>query len=113
MVDQRIQQFRAARRAAGRGRRVYPVEARSVAVAYARSREREGSTVHRAARELGIPMITLQSWIRRSTSAFRRVTVEATPAIAMRLVVRTPSGLIVEGLDVAGVAELSRALLSR
>jgi hypothetical protein len=57
-------------------------------------------------------MPTLQSWMRRSP-AFQRVTVDPTPASATRLVVRTPSGLIVEGLDVAGVAELSRALSSR
>jgi hypothetical protein len=113
MVDQRIQSFRAARRAVQRGGRVYPAEARSLALAYARSREREGATVHRAARELGIPMPTLQSWMRASAPAFQRVMVEATPESATRLVVRTPSGLIVEGLDVAGVAELSRALLSR
>ncbi len=112
-MEEGIKRFRAARRTAGRGRRGYPVEARSVAVAYARSREREGATVHRAAQELRLPMTTLQSWMRRSTSAFRRVTVEAAPASTLRLVVRTPSGLIVEGLDVVGVAELSRALLSR
>jgi transposase-like protein len=109
MVDQRIQRFRAVRRV---GRR-YPEEARGVAVAYARSRERDGATVHRAARELGIPMTTLQSWMRASMPAFQRVTVEAAAVRGARLVVRTPSGLIVEGLDVAGVAELSRALSSR
>jgi hypothetical protein len=49
----------------------------------------------------------------RRSPAFQRVTVDPTPASATRLVVRTPSGLIVEGLDVAGVAELSRALSSR
>jgi transposase-like protein len=108
-VDQRIRRFRAARRA---GRR-YPEEARGVAVAYARAREREGATVHRAARELGIPMTTLQSWMRASVPAFQRITVEAAAAREVRLVVRTPSGLIVEGLDVAGVVELSRALSSR
>jgi transposase-like protein len=84
-----------------------------MAVAYARSREREGASVHRAARELGLPMTTLQSWMRASTPAFRRVTIEAAPDHEVRLVVRTPSGLIVEGLDVAGVAELSRALSPR
>jgi transposase-like protein len=111
-MDERVRQFRGARRAEG-GQRGYPVEARSVAVAYARARQREGATVHRVARELGIPMTTLQSWMRRSTSTFQRVTVETAPASAARLVVRTPSGLIVEGLDVTGVAELSRALSSR
>jgi len=58
-------------------------------------------------------MTTLQSWMRATMPAFQRVAVETAPVSEARLVVRTPSGLIVEGLDVAGVAELSRALLSR
>jgi transposase-like protein len=110
MVDQRIQRFRAVRRV---GRR-YPEEARGVAVAYGRARERDGATVYRAARELGIPMQTLQAWMRAAAPAFRRVTVEAPAASAPpRLVVRTPSGLIIEGLDVLGVAALARALASQ
>ena len=112
-MDQRIRRFRAVSRGRRRGRRGYPEEARGVAVAYARSREREGASVHRTARELGLPMTTLQLWMRASIPAFQRVTVEAPPTREARLVVRTPSGLIVEGLDVAGVVELSRALSSR
>jgi hypothetical protein len=58
-------------------------------------------------------MPTLQAWT-RSAAAFRRVTVEAAAtSTSHRLIVRTPSGLIVEGLDVAGVAELARALAPR
>jgi hypothetical protein len=58
-------------------------------------------------------MPTLQAWM-RSTPAFRRVTVEpATVGAPHRLIVRTPSGLIVEGLDVAGVVELARAYAAR
>src|SRR5262245_42091715 len=96
----------------GRGRGRYPVEARE-GVADGKSRGREGATVHRAARELGIPMPTLQAWT-RSAPAFRRVMVEATvPSVPPRLIVRTPSGLVIEGLDVAGVAELARALAPR
>lgn len=113
MLDQRIRRFRTVSRVDRRGRRGYPEEARGLAVAYARSRGREGASVHRAARELGLPMVTLQSWIRASVPAFQRVMVEAQPARSALLVVRTPSGLIVEGLDVAGVVELSRALSSR
>jgi hypothetical protein len=58
-------------------------------------------------------MTTLQSWMRAAVPTFQRITVEAAAAREVRLVVRTPSGLIVEGLDVAGVVELSRALSSR
>jgi transposase-like protein len=113
-MDQRIRRFRTACRREERGRGRYPAGARDAAVAYGRARERDGATVHRAARELGIPMQTLQAWMRAAAPAFRRVTVEAPDASAPpRLVVRTPSGLIVEGLDVAGVAELSRALAPR
>ena len=112
-MDERVRRFRGMRPRGRGGRRRYPVEARDVAVAYARSRGREGATLHRAARELGIPLPTLQAWT-RSAAAFRRVTVEAAATSAPpRLVVRTLSGLIVEGLDVAGLAELARALAPR
>lgn len=112
-MDERVRRFRGMRPRGRGGRRRYAAEARDVAVAYAKARGREGATLHRAARELGIPMPTLQAWT-RSAPAFRRVTVEPAPASApQRLIVRTPSGLIVEGLDVAGVVELARALAPR
>jgi len=107
-MDERVRRFRSMRpRGRGGGRRRHSGDARDVAVAYAKSRGREGATLHRAVRELGIPMPTLQAWS-RSASAFRRVTVEpATASAPQRLIVRTPSGLIVEGLDVVGVVDLA------
>ena len=112
-MDERIRRFRACRRPRS-GRRRYSAEARAAAAAYGLSRSGEGGSVHRAARELGIPMQTLQRWMRAARPAFRRVTVEADAVVCGRpLVVRMPSGLIVEGLDIAGVAELSRVLSSR
>jgi hypothetical protein len=113
-MDQRIRRFRAACRRGVRGRRRYPIEAHRAAVEYARWRQRDGATVHRAAGELGLPMPTLQVWMRAAAPAFRRVAVAPTvPSESARLVARMPSGLSIEGLDLAGVVTLARALESR
>jgi hypothetical protein len=111
-MDERLKAFRRMRPRGRGGRRRYPAEARKLAIAYAKARGREGAKPHRAARELGIPMQTLQGWS-RPDATFRRVTIEPAAAAPPRLIVRTLSGLIIEGLDVAGIAELSRALAPR
>lgn len=63
-------------------------------------------------RELGMRRETLAGWVAppapKETPRFVPVTVVETPA--GRLVVHGPGGVRVEGLDVAGVAELLRRL---
>jgi hypothetical protein len=115
-MDERVRRFRVAadRHRGVRKRGRYPIEARRAAVEYAQSRQREGATIHRAATELDLPMPTLQVWMQAAAPVFRRVAVApAMSSESARLVARTPSGLSIEGLDLAGVVTLARALESR
>lgn len=84
-------------------------------VEYFRERAGQGASQAAVAAELGLSDRTMGRWCRKAgrtakTSAFRAVTLEAQPARAGGLLVHGPGGLRVEGLDVAGLAELLRAL---
>ncbi len=94
--------------------RAYPAPLRRAAVAFASAARSRGETVTSIAVTLGLPAITLQRWLRRDReSPFRAaIIVEPTPAFppSSPVVVHAPGGIRVEGLDVAGVAELLRRL---
>ncbi len=104
--------FRAAVRQAGRGaRQRYSAAVRRQGVAYLAPRRASGATASAAARELAVRRDTLLWWTRPRRAfkpGFVPVTVVDGPAD--QIVVRGPHGVRVEGLDVAGVAELLRRL---
>ena len=99
----------------------YSAAFRAEVVFHARARVRAGVAVSRIARDLGLRPKTLTLWMRGvPVSKLRTVRVErdaqpvpaaATVATAeQRLVVVTPSGVRVEGLDLDGIVQLMRSL---
>ena len=99
----------------------YSAAFRSEVVTLARNRIADGVAVARIARELGLRSKTLTLWMRRvPASKLRAVRVERdprpvpAPAAAAtsdrRVVIVTPSGVRIEGLDLDGVAQLMRSL---
>jgi transposase len=103
-----------------RGYRVFSREARARAVEYATRRIASGVAVEEVWLELGLRDWTLQRWLqqarRKSTETkpkgFTRLEVRAKAMTSPRspLVVHGPSGVRVEGLQIAEVAELFRRL---
>jgi transposase-like protein len=92
----------------------YPESFREQAVAVAHERRSAGVPVARVARELGLRARTLSRWLRRAPKRrVRRVTLArqttsvapSSPPLAVRA-----GALVIEGLDLAGVVALLRAL---
>ncbi len=108
----RIQQAVSALRAGAQRR--YPVELRSRIADYSRGRVEAGVALTRVCSELGVSHPTLVRILDEKPAPMRRVRVarprKAKPEPRSTLVVRGPGGLIVEGLDVEGVAALFQAL---
>jgi hypothetical protein len=112
-MDRFVREFRRA----GKERRGwgYPPELRRRAADYARERAKAGDGAAAVSAELGVSEQTLRNWLAKTGGAFLRVTVEEPeraeekPA-AGRLVLVAPSGYRLEGLDLAGAAELLRVL---
>jgi len=108
---------------AGAQRR-YPVQLQAQIAEYARERMEAGAARAQVVKEIGVSDPTLSRLLgakgrrrRPQRSVFRPVIVDpgaeraAGAAIhATSLVVRGPGGIVIEGLDVAGVAALIRAL---
>jgi len=92
----------------GRGR-AYPKGLMGKLLSYTVARRRQGAKIVEVATELGMKFHTLSRWLgeKRPTASFERVEVVAPPAPRM-LIVHGPRGLRIEGLDLAGVAELVR-----
>jgi len=114
----RVEQFRSAVARSlggrpGRGAR-YREDLRQEAIALARTGLLEGKSLGRVAEELGIGPATLTRWLERGGAGepLRPVEVqrEAEPGQAFPLVVVTPSGWRIEGLRLADIPELLRAL---
>ena len=106
--------FRDAVRRAGRrgpGRR-YPAELRRRGAEYLRARQGAGAPLSAILRELGVRRETLAGWAAPMDPAARSrfVPVTVMEAPAGRIVVHGSGGVRVEGLDVAGVADLLRRL---
>ncbi len=106
--------FRDAVRLAGRrgpGRR-YPDELRRRGAAYLRARQAAGAPLSAILRELGVRRETLAGWAAPAAAKTRPrfVPVTVMEAPAGRIVVHGPGGVRVEGLDLAGVADLLRRL---
>lgn len=98
----------------GRGVR-YREDLRQEAIALARTGLLEGKSLGRVGEELGIGPATLARWLERGGAGepLRPVELqreEAEPGPAFSLVVVTPSGWRIEGLRLADIPELLRAL---
>ena len=120
-MDGRARRFRERAREENRGKRGtgirYSPGLRSEAVVYARDECARGVPRAAVARALGVPDHTLSIWLRSTPRArFRRVEMSgagnrAVAAPVRVLVFTTRQGDRVEGLDVADLATLLRALL--
>jgi len=97
----------------GRGR-AYPKGLLEKLLSYTVARRRQGASIVEVAAEVGINFRTLARWLGvRKAARFERVDVVAAPvttaaSVAASIVVHGPCGLRIEGLDLAGVAELVR-----
>jgi len=112
-MDGFVREFRLARKKRlGRG---YPSELRQRATDYARERAKAGYGVAQVSAELGVSEPTLRNWLAKAGPAFLRVTVDesAGPVESVTpgaLVLVTPSGYRLEGLDLRAASELLRVL---
>lgn len=96
--------------AASKHTRRYPPELKARIAAFARRQLDAGARVSVVAKSLDMAPQTLERIISEEpTVGLVPVRVLEAPA-PPRLVVRAPCGIVVEGLDVSGVAELIRAL---
>ncbi|OJY21633.1 MAG: hypothetical protein BGO98_02055 [Myxococcales bacterium 68-20] len=79
---------------------------RARCASYAAARSREGATATVIASELGISVTSVHRWLRTKPGSctamvpVRVIAPSRTPEAASRIVVTTPHGLRVEGLDV-------------
>jgi len=109
----RIEARRLARGKVGRAIR-YPAPFRAAAVALARTQLRRGHAVDPVAEALGVTPQTLARWLRRAAPRLRPVGVIGPPPPAdpppSTVVLVTPHGLRVEGLDPEAVVAVLRAL---
>ena len=88
--------------------RRYPAALRARLVAVVRAHPEK--SVASLARALDMAPQTLERIVAEMPAALVPVRVIAKPAASSGLVIRGPRGLVVEGLDVHGVADLIRAL---
>jgi hypothetical protein len=97
----------------GRGR-AYPPSLRAEVLRHARARITAGEAASVIATDLGLHAATLASWIGRASpapAAFASVDVLAEPpASPGALVVHTPQGLRIDGLDLDSLVTLLRRL---
>jgi transposase-like protein len=113
-MDTRVKVFReeASRQGVGRAGRRYPAQMRAMAVALAQERSEE--PLGRVAADLGVSALSLQRWIEKGEPArFRPIEVEpevVASARARDLVLITPSGYRVEGLETETLSSLLRVL---
>lgn len=116
-MDAEIRQFRRAAGLHTRGKTGtairYTPELRRRAVALARVQVAGGRSLMATARMLGLRSRTLTLWLRKEPRSFRQVKLTA-PAPAeipsRRVVLITPQGFRVEGLEAEDVAVVLRAL---
>ena len=95
------------------GRVTFSASARRGALAHLARRRAEGASVKSVADELGLAYETLRRWQDIGATGFRQV--EVVPEVgevldASGLVLVAPSGHRVEGLELAQLTELLRAL---
>ena len=110
-MDRLLKRFR--REAKARPNQTYPEQLRRMAAKYARKRVTAGKAIAAISKELGVAEQSLRNWMRADTD-FRRVQVtEPVPAEQSdtgTLVLISPSGYRLEGLDMASAFQLLRTL---
>jgi predicted transcriptional regulator len=94
----------------GRGKR-YPKDLLTRLAAYGRARREQGATMFEIGSELGVTHRVVERWLREAgkMKRFRRVQIIG-ELPKQRVTVRGPHGLVVEGLDIAALADLLRKL---
>ncbi len=112
-VDQFRKEAMKRKRGVRRGASEYPDAMRRFAVEYAREAVGGGGSMFAAARDLGVSAVTLGKWLGDGDVAtapvFREIVVAPEAAAPRALVLVTPGGMRVEGLDV----EMAAALLAK
>ena len=103
-TEQEARQLKRSMGERGRGRQI-PADVHEAALRYVRRRRDEGASQQRIADELGISQHTVSRWLRggggKSKSALVPVEIDyGTPKPRTEIVVTTPRGLRIEGLDV-------------
>ena len=97
----------------GRGNR-YPAALQREAIRYARSRREEGASWATIAGEVGLRFETLRRWCLRESevamASIVPVEVDAREAVGSEVVIVSPSGFRLEGLDAASAVAALRAL---
>lgn len=115
-MDASIRRLRSTVRQLARGRHPnavrYPDAVRDAVVALARTRIGHGQSVAQVAQAVGISMPTLGAWLVRPRPGLRPVAVVSAPAPERRagIVLVTPQGFRVEGLDDDALVAVLRAL---
>jgi len=105
------QQVARVERAARGGLRRYPGSVRQEVTEYTRARRETGESLAVVAGRLGIPVPTLAVWLREEKSVrFRPVRVSEAGPGGPVVTLTTPGGYRVEGLGLAELAALLRAL---
>jgi len=110
-VEQQAEQVRQKRKQFGRASRGRPVPEtlRREAVSCWRELREQGRSAGAAAVRLGFAVQTLERWSGQERRLLRAVVIEGEPKQS-QWVVHGPCGLRIEGLDMAGLAELLRRL---
>lgn len=98
------------------GRRVFSTQARSAARDYTQRRMAAGARLGEVSTDLGLKLWTLQRWLQqakkgtRGGSGFSEVQVREPTMSSKGPVVHGPCGTRVDGLNLAGVADLLQRL---
>jgi hypothetical protein len=93
--------------------RPYPAMARAAALEWAERRQREGADLQSIASELGVSPTTLRKWREpqsRPSDAFCSVQLVPAAGSSSPVVVHARSGIRIEGLSLAELAEFVRRL---
>ena len=87
-----------------------PAKLRDEIVGFARERRREGVSVMKVAKELGVSESGLNRWLQKADGRLRSVRVIEKPSSRDRLVLFTPGGYRLEGLSSSSAADVLRRL---
>ncbi len=111
-MDDRCKSLREAleRSRAGKSRWRCPQSLRSEVIAFAREQQAAGESVSKIAHDVGLSESGLSRWLRQAEGGFREVRVRAESRPSADLVLVTPRGFRLEGLDAGLALRLLREL---